>query len=113
MSKLNDILKDYPEYKISVHVRLNDLINNYDNFTDKELRYIKHPWTHVDFVIFTKITYKPVLCIELDGTRYHDYSDKQISHDNIKTKVLEQNNIPLLRLKTNESNEIDKIRNLL
>lgn len=113
MSKLNDILKDYPEYKISVHVRLNDLINNYDNFTDKELRYIKHPWTHVDFVIFNKITYKPVLCIELDGTRYHDYSDKQTSHDNIKTKVLEQNNIPLLRIKTNESNEIDKIRNLL
>lgn len=113
MGKIAEILNDYPEYNVRLHVRLNDLISNYDNFTNKELKYIRHPWTHVDFVIFDKITYKPVLCIELDGTRYHDYSDKQTIHDNIKTKVLEQNNITLLRLKTNESNEIDKIRNLL
>lgn len=113
MSLLKKILKDYPDYKIAMHVRLKDLVNHLDGFTEEERRYIHHPLTHVDFVIFDKITYSPKLCIEVDGTRYHDYSRKQIHHDVIKTKSLEMNNIKILRLKTNGSNEKEKIVEML
>ena len=109
LNKLFKIIKDYPEYSVSMHVKLDDLISDYTGLTESELKYVKHHKTHVDFVIFDKITYKPKLCIEVDGTRYHDYYSKQIEHDEIKTRVLENNNINILRLKTNQSNEIEKI----
>jgi hypothetical protein len=109
LNKLFKILKDYPECSVSMHVKLEDLISDYTGLTESELKYVKHHKTHVDFVIFDKITYKPKLCIEVDGTSYHDYSSKQIEHDEIKTRVLKNNNINILRLKTNQSNETEKI----
>ena len=74
------------------------------DFTDK---------THVDFVIFDKISHKPVLCIEVDGTKFHDYDKIRIEHDEIKNRALKANNINILRLKTNQSGEILKIRQYL
>ncbi|MGD9678981.1 MAG: DUF2726 domain-containing protein, partial [Vulcanibacillus sp.] len=106
---LKGILKDFPDYKMQLHVRLSDLIGNLNGFNNYEINYITHPKTHVDFVIFDKITKKPVLCIEVDGVKYHDYSIKQLIHDEIKTKVLALNGLALLKLRTNQSNEAVKI----
>lgn len=111
--ELEKILQEYKEYSLAMHVRLKDLITTYDGFNEEEVKYINHPKTHVDFVIFDKITYKPKLCIEVDGTKYHDYSNKQIVHDEIKDRILKTNNINILRLKTNKSKEIVKIKELL
>ena len=107
---LDSLLVNYPDYKLKMHYRLSDLIQSYDGFNAEEIRYIQHPKTHVDFVIFDRISYSPIVCIEVDGTRYHDYSIRQIEHDRIKTKVLENNQIRILRLKTNQSGEIEKIK---
>ena len=106
---IKDILKDFKDLDVSLHIRLSDLVDNIDCFSLEEQRYINHRWTHVDFVIFDKITYKPVLCIEVDGTKYHDYDYVQKDHDIVKAKALELNNIKLLRIRTNESNEKNKI----
>ena len=107
---LDKVLIDYPDYQYYLHYRLSDLVNNYDGFSDEEIRYIKHPKTHVDFAIFDKISHKPVLCIEVDGTTYHDYGPVQAKHDKIKDRILQSNNIKLLRCSTNGSNEEQKIR---
>ena len=113
LNMLNKVLINYQDYKVLLHYRLSDMIKDYNGFNDEEIRYIKHPKTHVDFVIFDKITFKPILCIEVDGTKYHDYAKIQIEHDKIKTRILEANNINILRLKTNQSNEITKIKEYL
>lgn len=110
---LKKIIKDFENLKIAMHVRLSDLITDYSGFTKKEIEYINHQWSHVDFVLFDKLTYKPVLCIEVDGTTYHDYSKRQINHDIIKEKVLKQNNHKFLRIKTNNSDEQQKIISML
>ena len=102
---LNNILKDYSDYRIILHYRLKYLINDYDGFNKDEINYINHPKTHVDFTIFDMTSYKPVLCIEVDGTKYHDYNKVQINHDKIKNRIIKHNNIPFLRIKTNKSNE--------
>lgn len=107
---IKEILNDFPDYSYSLHIRLSDLIQNVDGFNIKEISYILHPKTHIDLVIYDKITFKPKLCIEVDGTKYHDYSKKQKLHDQIKTSVLLRNNINIIRLKTNESNEKERIR---
>ena len=113
LKHLNEVLDNYPDYKVVLHYRLSDLIKTYSGFNGEEIRYIKHPKTHVDFVIFDKITFKPVLCIEVDGTKYHDYDKVQVKHDLIKTRILEANNINIIRLKTNQSGEIEKIKKYL
>ena len=113
LKSINKLLKDHSDYKLVMHYRLSDLISNYDGFKDNEIKYIRHPKTHVDFVIFDKITHKPALCIEVDGTKYHDYAKVQIEHDYIKTRVLQKNNINILRLKTNQSGEMSKISKYL
>ena len=111
--RLDELLKDYPEYKLVLHYTLKYLVTNFEGFSNEEIRYITNPRTHVDFVIFDKITYKPILCIEVDGTKYHDYSVRQIKNDKIKDRILEANEIKLLRLKTNHSGEMDKIKDYL
>ena len=112
-NELDALMPKYKEYKYVLHYRLNDLINNYNGFNEEEIRYITHPKTHVDFVVFDKITFRPVLCIEVDGVKYHDYAKRQIEHDKIKDRILEANGIKILRLKTNQSGEIEKIKNYL
>ena len=101
-------LETHPEYKVIMHYRLSDLIHNYDGFSSEQIKYIKHPRTHVDFVVFDKISFKPILCIEVDGAKYHDYV-KQKKHDETKKDIIETNNIPFLRLRTNESGEEEKL----
>ena len=49
------------------------------------------------------------MCIELHGTKYHDYSKRRVEKDMIKTKALLNNNINFLRIRTNESGEKIKI----
>ena len=110
---LDKVLKEYSDYSYSMHVKLDSLIKTTNGFSNDEIRYIKHPWTHVDFVIYDKISFSPVLCIEVDGVKYHDYAKKQIKHDEIKSRVLKANGLILLRLKTNESNETEKIKYIL
>lgn len=112
-NELDALIPKYKEYKYVLHYRLRDLIKHYDGFNEEEIRYITHPKTHVDFVIFDKITYRPVLCIEVDGVKYHDYAKRQIEHDKIKDRILESNGINILRLKTNQSGEIEKIKKYL
>ncbi len=100
-------------YKYRMHVRLSDLLNDYSGFNEKEIKYLTHINTHVDFVFFNKLSYKPILCVEVDGTKYHLQNEKQLKHDNIKDKALHNNKINILRLKTNESNELQRILQLI
>lgn len=109
LNLLNIVLKNYPTLSIALHVNLLYLINDISGFTEQERKYITHPWTHVDFVIYDKITYRNILCIELDGTKYHDYNISQVEKDKIKTKVLEKNGVNFIRIRTNQSNEYNII----
>lgn len=110
---LNSVLNNYKTYRFTLHVNLLSLINSVDGFTEKEIAYIKNNRTHVDFVIYDIVTHKPKLCIEVDGTKFHDYSLKQIKHDEVKSKVLKNNGLILLRLKTNGNSEKEKLIELL
>lgn len=60
---------------------------------------------------------KPIMAIEIDGTRYHAEGSRQAERDALKNSVMEKCGIPLLRLRTNESGEekriIEKLQSLL
>ena len=53
------------------HIPLNKLIKNYELINYKESQYAKNPAMHLDFLIYNRISKKPVMAIEVDGYKYH------------------------------------------
>jgi hypothetical protein len=69
--------------------------------------------THIDFLIYNRISKKPVLAIEVDGFHNHKIGTRQYERDRMKDHILNLYNIPFLRLPTNGSAEIEKVRDAL
>lgn len=88
----------------AVHSSVSTLIRDYAPLTEEEVQYASNPLTHVDFLLFSKMDKKPVLAIEIDGTRYHAAGSRQAERDLLKNSVMEKCGFPLLRIRTNESN---------
>ena len=77
--------------------------------TDEEVRYASNPLTHLDFLLFNKMDKKPIMAIEIDGTRYHVEGSRQAERDLLKNSVMEKYGLPLLRIRTNESDVENRI----
>lgn len=106
-----DILACYPDLSLNVicHQPLNMLIRDPKHLNDEECKYLMNSATHVDFLVYNRISKKPIFAIEVDGFHYHKEGSKQNQHDKMKDHIFEVYNIPLLRLPTTGSDEKDKI----
>lgn len=91
------------------HFPINRLIRNTELLNEKESSYAMNPSTHIDFLLYNRISKKPVLAIEVDGYQYHQENTKQASRDVMKNHILELYEIPLLRFMTNGSGEKESI----
>ena len=107
---IKDVLKDekYSLYDVMIHYPMNSLIRDTGSFTAREKSYALNPLTHLDFLVFKKMNKRPVLAIEVDGYSFHKERSEQGERDKLKNHILEMIGLPLLRLKTNESNEKEK-----
>ncbi|WP_368253388.1 DUF2726 domain-containing protein, partial [Clostridium paraputrificum] len=112
---LEGILEDekYLSIGYDMHYPLRNLISDTSLLNDREKSYVGNINTHVDFILFNKLDKSPVLVIEVDGFKYHDENEAQLERDKIKNSVLDKYEIPYLRLKTNGSNEENKVRKVL
>jgi hypothetical protein len=110
---IDDILQHHKIVGYRMHVRLSKLIKNTDGLTDEERRYVMHPWTHVDFLFFNKVSKERLFVLEVDGVSFHEQSEHQSGHDRIKDSTLRLNGIPVYRFKTNESNERQRLMEIL
>lgn len=110
---IEKILKDYDNLEFHFYQPLNDLIIDKSLLNEDEKKYASHHNTHIDFYIFKKIGNKPILAIEVDGYNNHKKGTKQYERDKLKNSILDKYNIPWIRLKTNESEEEERIRNML
>ncbi|MFH5837175.1 AAA domain-containing protein [Proteiniclasticum sp. C24MP] len=108
---ISGLLKKYDYLSLGViaHQPLNMLIRNPKHLSDEETRYVMNRATHVDFMIYNKITKKPVFGIEVDGFHFHKEGTKQKERDLMKDRVFSLYQIPLLRFKTNGSGEKEAI----
>ncbi|MFP7285954.1 AAA domain-containing protein [Shouchella clausii] len=114
-SLLRDILQEESYKKLSFHRNylLKDFMKDLSIFNKGEQGYIKRG-AHCDFLIFYKIGKEPIAGIEVDGTSFHDESQKkQMEKDRMKDEIFCKAGIPLLRLRTNGSGEERKIKDLL
>jgi superfamily I DNA and/or RNA helicase len=110
---IDQILQKYRYIGYSMHTRLKKLVKVFDEFSEEEKKYILHPWTHVDFLFYNKVSKEKLFVLEVDGIRYHEQSKKQTKHDEIKDRILCANNIPIHRFKTNESNEENRLNAII
>ena len=101
------------KYDVLSHFPIRRLIKDFSKLDDREIKYAENSSTHLDFLIYNKLSKYPILAIEVDGFRYHKEGTKQSERDKIKDKILDKYNLPLLRFKTNESNEEERLKNKL
>lgn len=95
------------------HQPLYTLLRDYSPFNEEEKRFIKTGLSHLDFLIFNKVTKQPLLAIEVDGYNYHKTNSEQGDRDRLKNHIMEITQIPLLRFSTNGSGEREKLHSSL
>lgn len=104
---IKDVLTEekFLKYDVVLHLPLRSLIRDFQKLNDEEKKYTCNPLTHLDFIIYNKVSKTPVLAIEVDGFEFHKSGTRQSERDQLKDLILEKYNIPLLRFNTNGSNE--------
>ena len=112
---IEDVLTmpEFHSFKCVLHVPLNSIVKDFNLLNSEEKKFAKNPWTHVDFLIFNKLDKEAVLVVEVDGYAYHRNKEKQRGRDALKDKILQQINLPVLRVATNESGEREKLIKML
>ena len=114
-SLIDEIITDnkYSSLDVVCHFPLNMLIKSPELLNEQECQYAMNPAAHLDFLIYNRISKKPILAIEVDGYKYHKEDTVQASRDLLKNHIMELYEIPLLRFKTNGSGEKEKIIEML
>ncbi len=112
---IEDILSfdQYSYLDVVCHFPMNMLVKDLELLNERERSFALNPATHVDFLVYNRISKKPVLAVEVDGYDFHKTNSVQASRDVLKDHILELCGISLLRLKTNGSGEREKIQNKL
>lgn len=108
---IKEILSEesFMKYKVILHFPIRHLIKDFTKLDAEELKYASNPLTHLDFLIYNNLGKIPVLAIEVDGVAFHKAGTRQAERDHMKDKILEKYNLPILRFRTNESNEKYKL----
>lgn len=116
MNKVIEMVLSLPEFQSLdwvLHQPLRMLIKDPVKLTDDERKYAMNILTHTDFVIFNKLDKMPVLVVEVDGHAYHANNPVQLKRDQMKDEILRKYSIPIIRMKTTESGEEERLRQKL
>lgn len=105
--------EEFSKIGCTVHSTLATLVKVHSILTERELQFASNPLTHIDFLLFDKMNKTPIMAIEVDGTRYHADGSVQSERDALKNSILKKCGIPLLRIRTNESGEAERITGML
>ena len=79
IDELEEILKndDYKMLDFVCHFPVNMLIKNPYLLNDDECLYAMNPATHVDFLVYNRISKRAILAIEVDGYAFHQKETAQ------------------------------------
>lgn len=105
--------KQFSRFDVAVHVPLRMIIRDTDKLSETEKQYVENFLAHVDFLIFDKMSKLPCLVVEVDGVAFHTAGSRQAKRDEIKNNIFEKYSIPLIRFRTDGSNERDKLISVL
>lgn len=113
---LERVLEADPAFRhlgVLCHQPLRQLIHDWTLLDDEERRYASNGATHLDFLIYNRVSKQPVLAIETDGYQFHKQGTRQSERDRMKDRILDRYSLPLLRLSTTGTDEEAKIHTQL
>jgi very-short-patch-repair endonuclease len=99
--------------EVAVRVPLKMIIRDTSLMTPSEKQYAMNMLTHVDFLIFDTIDKSPRLAVEVDGATYHAEGTKQAERDAMKNKIFNKYGLPILRFRTDGSDERERLSEVL
>ncbi|WP_312645444.1 AAA domain-containing protein [Hydrogenoanaerobacterium sp.] len=100
----------FQQYDVLLHVPLRMILRDLSKLSnDRAIGFVMNENTHVDFLVFDKLSHQPILVVEVDGVSYHKKGSVQAERDKLKDAILAQYSIPVVRFRTNESNEKIKL----
>ncbi|GAB2647846.1 AAA domain-containing protein [Saccharopolyspora gloriosae] len=111
---LHDILAEerYQHLTVVAQVLVQNLFPDLSVLTPEQAKYVGHR-ASVDFVVYNRVTNRPLLAIEVDGFAFHENKPEQLRRDELKNQVFRFHDMPLLRLPTTGSGEQQRIRQAL
>jgi hypothetical protein len=111
---LHDILAEqrYAHLTVSYQVLVRNLLPDLSRLTPRQESFVRHR-ASVDFVVYNRVTNRPLLAIEVDGFAFHENKPAQLARDAIKDEIFKAHRMPLLRLATTDSGEDQRIRRAL
>lgn len=113
---LERVLEADPAFRhlgVLCHQPLRQLIRDWTLLNDEERRYASNGATHLDFLIYNRVSKRPVLAVETDGYQFHKQGTRQSERDRMKDRILDRYGLPLLRLSTTGTDEELKIHTQL
>lgn len=113
---LERVLEADPAFRhlgVLCHQPLRQLIRDWTLLDDEERRYASNGATHLDFLIYNRVSKLPVMAVETDGYQFHKQGTRQSERDRIKDRIIDRYGLPLLRLSTTGADEEAKIKDQL
>lgn len=99
-----DVLCHYPVVRF---------ISDWSLLTEEEKAFASNRLSHVDFLVYNSLTKRPLLVIEVDGWYYHKRQGGQMTRDALKDKLLAKFGLPLHRILTTDTVNVESLKALL
>ena len=111
---LRDVLAEprYARFGYQAQVFLRDALPNTRRLSEEQRAFVFRD-SALDFGVYSRVTKRLLLAIEVDGWKYHGMSQKQQKRDNLKDSIMSAYGVPVLRLSTIGSGEERQIREAL
>ena len=113
-SLIVDVLreKEMSCLEVSSNVSLKMIFHDSNLMTNREKSFAMNILSHVDFLIYDNVTKIPKFAVEVDGVSFHDNNDQK-ERDRLKDEIFRKHELPLLRFRTNGSEERKKLIEIL
>lgn len=111
---LCDVLAEprYARFGYQAQVYLRDALPNTRRLSEEQRSFVFRD-SALDFGVYSRVTKRLLLAIEVDGWTFHGMSQKQQKRDNLKDSIMSAYGVPVLRLSTIGSGEERQIREAL
>ena len=99
--------------KVLCHYPLSRLIGDWSLLDEQERAFAESPLAHVDFLLYNSLTKQPLQVIEVDGWHFHKENETQQVRDTLKDQILAKFGLPLKRISTTDTVNVETIKKFL
>ena len=112
---LIEALKELELNNLSVlcHYPLSKLISEWTLLNEQQRVFAESPLAHVDFLVYSSLTKRPLLAIEVDGWHFHKNNEVQAFRDNLKDEILDKYGLAPHRISTIDIVTMETMKEML